>query len=165
MNWVFRALTAATLLLSGCQQYDIHFNDRLVRAAPILFTDYRIDDPSLDQCVQQAIIDDQVTEAKGLTQLNCSSGGIKTLFGLSRFKGLRQLKLSDNKLRNLVELTQLPELESIWLDGNQVVDPVPVLKLPKLDALDLSHNPRLQCPAPELTGPIAHLTLPEHCLP
>ncbi len=165
MCWSFRVLMTGFLLLGGCQQYDIHINDRLVRAAPTLFTNYRIEDKRLEQCVQQAIIDGQVTEVGDLTQLNCSDAGIKTLFGLHGFKGIKKLKLSNNQVRNLVELTQLPALEAVWLDGNQVVDPVPLLRLPKLEAIDLSDNPSLQCPPHDLTARIAQLTLPEHCLP
>lgn len=165
MRCFSRVLIAAIALLSGCQQYDIHINDRLIRAAPTLFTDYYIEDDNLAQCVRQAIIDGKVAQAEELTQLNCSAAGISTLFGLNRFRGMKRLKLSNNQVRNLVELGQLKELEAIWLDGNRVVDPVPLVKLSQLKTLDVSNNPKLQCPSPAQTAGILQLILPEHCRP
>lgn len=153
----------ALLLLTGCSHYDVLLNDRLVYEAPTLFTDYRIDDAALATCVEQAIIDANITRAEDLEQLNCSEAGIVDLFGLNRFTGLKQLKLSGNQIRNLVELTQLKALEALWLDGNVIVDPVPVLTLPQLTTLDVSANPMLQCPPARAITHIRQFTPPEHC--
>jgi len=151
------------IALAGCNKYDIKVNDRVVFSPRPLFTDFDIADPGLRACVEQAIIDGNVTIAADLRVLNCSHAGIEDLAGLATFTGIQQLKLSANKVRNLVELSQLSQLQSLYLDDNTIVDPVPLYQLPALHTLDLSGNPELQCPAPSALVKLEALTLPEHC--
>jgi hypothetical protein len=150
-------------LLSACQGYDVKVNDKVVYAPKPLFRDYTVPDAGLNGCLEQAINDGVITSAQQLTTLDCSFAGIENLEGLSVFKGLTVLRLSANKVRNLVELTTITRLEAVYLDDNQVIDPVPLGQLPSLRDLDLSGNPKLQCPRPGTLAQVTAIILPEHC--
>jgi len=161
-----RLLSAVVvLLITGCQQYDVTINDKLVYEPKRLFRDYNITDSALAACVTQAIIDEHVTEAIGLAQLNCSNAGVRSLDGLAIFSRLKGLKLSDNQIRNLVELSNLVQLETLILNKNSIIDPVPLRHMRALVVLDLTDNSALQCPQHGEFDHVATLTLPEHCTP
>ena len=154
---------AACLLLSACQGYDVKVNEKVVYAPTPLFRDYAVTDPGLSSCLEQAINDDVITGPRQLTTLDCSFAGIENLDGLATFNGLTVLRLSANKVRNLVELTTISSLEALYLDDNQIVDPVPLGQLPALRHLDLSGNPKLQCPRPGTLAQVTTIILPKHC--
>ena len=151
------------LLLAACQNYDVTLNDRQVYGPARLFTDFEVADEALQRCIEQRIADENIADPLKLKSLNCSNAGIASLSGLGLFAGLTQLKLSDNRIRNLVELGQLSGVESLWLDNNVVVDPVPLAQLRKLRLLDLTSNPKLQCPKVGLLDYVTTLTVPKHC--
>ena len=157
------ALLTLTVLLAACQGYDYTINDRVVYSPLPLYTDFEITDNALRACIQQAVVDNRITQAAQLTALNCSHAGIADLEGISLFQGLISLKLSDNAVRNLVEVGQLLQLRSLYLENNAVVDAVPLARLPYLSTLDLSGNDALQCPRPGLLDKVNALTLPGHC--
>ena len=161
LRWTLPCLIL--LALAGCDKYDIKVNDRVVFTPRPLFSDFTIADTALAACIEQAIVDRNITSAAELSALNCSHAGIKDLAGIATFTGLTQLKLSANEIRNLVELAQLSLLQDVYLDENQVVDPVPLYQLPALNTLDLSGNAKLQCPAASAFVRLEKLTLPEHC--
>ena len=161
LRWTLPCLLL--LALAGCDKYDIKVNDRVVFTPRPLFSDYSIADAALAACVEQAIIDGNITIAADLRTLNCSHAGIADLDGIAIFSGLTQLKLSSNEIRNLVELGQLLLLQVLYLDDNQVVDPVPLFDLPALNTLDLSGNAQMQCPTASAFVKLEELTLPEHC--
>ncbi len=151
-------------LLGACQGYDVKVNEKVVYAPTPLFRDYTVPDPGLHGCLEQAINDDVITRAQQLTTLDCSFAGIESLEGLAVFDGLTVLRLSANSVRNLVELTTITTLEALYLDDNQIVDPVPLGQLPALRHLDLSGNPKLQCPRPGTLAQVTTVILPKHCL-
>lgn len=167
-------LTAATwvmlcmllISLGGCgslKKYDVTFNDRAIYSPRVLFSDYRINDRALSNCIEQAIKDFEVYTASGLEVLNCSDAGIRSLLGLSQFNNLKRLKLSDNQIRNLVELSVMHALIEIRLDGNQIVDSVPMAVLPNLEQVNLSRNSALQCDGVAQFSPAVRILMPEHC--
>lgn len=159
-----RLLSAVVMtLVTGCQQYDVTLNDKLVYEPKRLFRDYSITDSALAGCVAQAIIDQQVTEAIDLTQLNCSNAGVGSLDGLAIFSRLKGLKLSNNRIRNLVELSNMVQLETVILDKNSIVDPIPLRHMRALALLDLTGNYALQCPQQGEFDHVATLKLPEYC--
>lgn len=161
LRWTLSCLLLLTL--NGCARYDVKVNDRVVYSPRPLFTDYAITDPALRTCVEQAIVDGNVTTAAGLKALSCSHAGIADLNGIATFTGLAQLKLSSNQVRNLVEVSRLTQLRALYLDDNRVVDPVPLYELPALQMLDLSGNTELQCPSSGALVNLEELVLPEHC--
>ena len=156
-------LLCLSLLLAACQGYDIKVNDRVVYSPPPLFTGVDIADPALRACVEQAIVDQSVTTAADLVDLNCAHAGITDLGGLAVFTGLTRLRMSANGIRNLVELNRLGKLRELYLDDNRIIDPVPLYGLTALDQLDLSGNPDLQCPRDDALAGIKSLKLPNHC--
>ena len=51
--------------LAGCTGYAVSLNDNPIYNPPTLFSDYQIADSALQECVQQSIEDQSVTEASG----------------------------------------------------------------------------------------------------
>ena len=161
---LFTCLLALLLFpISGCENFDYTFNERVVYTSRELFHDFDVADEALRNCISQTIADNAVTAASQLTDLNCSNAGIADLDGLAQFSGLLKLRLSSNAVRNLVELQSLSALQELYLDGNQVVDPVPLYKLPALRFVDLSRNPQLQCPGSGGLLRVEKVVLPRHC--
>lgn len=159
-------LAISTMPQAGCtqlSQYDITINDRSVYEPTPPLRVQGIEDPALEDCLQQTITDTRTTEPSALVKLNCSDAGIVSLSGLEQFHGLRSLKLSGNTIRNLLALERLTELQQLWLNSNNIVDPIPVLRMPSLRQLDLTDNPRLQCPVSDKIPSSLQLTLPDHC--
>ncbi len=162
IRWIPACLLS--LVLAGCGPFDVKVNERVVFSPRPLFSDFDLADPALRACVEQAIVDNNVTAAAELAVLNCSNAGISDLSGLAVFTGITRLKLSGNTVRNLVELSRLSLLQVLLLDDNAVIDPVPLFDLPALQELDLSGNAELQCPASSALLKVEQLTLPRHCV-
>lgn len=161
---IWMILMTATAL-TACTGYAVSINDNPVYEPPTLFTDFRIPDPALHDCVQQTIEDRQVTEATQLTQLNCSSAGIRSLAGLSTFTALRAISLNDNRLEEIDTLRSLSRLENLFLKDNQIKSAEPLLSLLRLKEVDLRGNAALDCrDARQLADNVeGKVRLPEHC--
>ncbi|WP_347331226.1 leucine-rich repeat domain-containing protein [Marinimicrobium locisalis] len=155
----------SAMLLNACAGYSVSVNDNPVYNPPTLFTDFRLVDGALHDCVQQTIEDQTITQASQLTQLNCSSAGIETLEGLSAFPALRALSLKDNAITELRPLKPLSRLEILLLEDNDIRSAEPLLALLRLKELDLSGNTNLACgDAQQLKDHSeGEITLPEHC--
>ncbi len=151
-------------LLAACGSYDFTVNDRVVYTPRPLFRDYTIPDPALKGCVDRAIADNNVTHASQLATLNCAGSEVERVEGLGVFTGLELLVLSGNRIRDVTALGSLTVLVELHLEDNDVVDPVPLYQLPALNVIDLSGNPRLQCPASGAFLRVPIVTLPDHCL-
>jgi len=117
-NHLHTLLTLSFFVLNGCEGYLYTFNEQPVFDPPTLFTDYNIPDPALKACVAQAILDQNVTRANLLTNLNCSSAGIAELKGLEIFTGLTHINLDQNNLVEIKPLLFLPYPQLIDLEGN-----------------------------------------------
>jgi Leucine-rich repeat (LRR) protein len=157
---LFTALLDA-LLLAGCADYAVTFNDRTLYTPPALYRDFSLDDEALRECVTQHIVDGEITSAEALTLLDCSQAGIGNLAGLELFTGLTRVRLSGNAIEDVTPLAAATGLEILLLANNRISDPTPLFALEALERLDLSGNDRLTCPS---TVPaIAELILPAHC--
>ena len=172
MSQLHQGLAAGLLVIgtllsqAGCTplaQYDITLNDQIVYQPTPAIRVGGIADPGLKNCLEQTLIDAQISEHDALEQLNCSDAGIVSLAGLEQFPSIRSLKLSGNGVRNLLVLERLTDLQQLWLDSNDIVDPIPVLRIRSLRQLDLADNPGLQCPSSDQIPASMHLTLPDHC--
>lgn len=150
-----------TLLVAGCADYAVTFNERTLYTPPALLRDFSLDDGALRECVTQHIVDSEITSAEALTLLDCSRAGISDLAGLELFTGLTRVRLSGNAIEDVTPLAAATGLEILLLDNNRVSDPTPLFALEALARLDLSGNDRLACPSP--LPAIAELTLPDHC--
>lgn len=160
-RWIL--FTLLLIALGGCSQYDLTVNEKVVYTPRPLLSDFTVEDDSLRACIEQAIIDQQVTRPNELLTLDCSDSGISSLQGLGIFTGLRQLDLAQNQLTDLGELSALSSVENMNLSGNQVGDPVPLYDLLSLRVLDLSGNPQMQCPGRSALFQLEQLILPRHC--
>lgn len=162
---ILTSFALSAMLLSACSGYSVSINDNPVYNPPSLFTDFRLVDGALHDCIQQTIEDQQITEASQLTQINCSSAGIDTLEGLSAFPALRAISLNDNGITDLSHLKPLSRLEILLLEDNDIRSAEPLLALLRLEELDLSGNPNLACgDARQLRdNSEGEVVLPEHC--
>jgi hypothetical protein len=165
--WIFCALLVS-LLISGCRNYSVSVNEKVVYTPPSIFKDFQIADQQLFDCVQQTIFDLHITRAQDLTQLNCSSAGIASVEGLDKFFALKELNLADNKIADINALGNLGRLEVLKLSGNQIKNPAPLLHLLHLKNLDIQDNPSMACK--DLTQLIANqkknteILLPAQCI-
>ena len=150
-------------LLSACGSYDFTLNDKLVKRSQPLFTNYQIDDKRLRRCIKQAIVDNNISQASELEDLNCSHAGIISINGLERFSHLRRVKLSHNKISNIDTIKTLNKLEVLHMSHNSILDYLPALNLVQLHELDVSHNPNLKCPRKLQLKNIKKVILPKHC--
>tara|TARA_R110000772_G_scaffold267428_1_gene391465 strand:+ start:16311 stop:16802 length:492 start_codon:yes stop_codon:yes gene_type:complete len=149
--------------LAACQQYDFSVNERVVYSPRPLLTDFRIEDPALRSCIEQAINDNKISSVGELQTLDCSGAGVRSLNGLGRFSSLSWLNLGGNALQDIRELVALLELRSVLLDDNRIEDASPLYRLPELAVVNLEGNSGLRCPAPDSWVSLERLTLPRHC--
>ncbi|WP_341937752.1 leucine-rich repeat domain-containing protein [Marinimicrobium sp. C2-29] len=158
-------LPATFLALGGCAGYTFNLNDNPVYNPPTLFSDYRLEDAALNECVEQAIADQRITLAGQLNQLNCSSTEIKTLAGLSRFTGLEALSLRGNQIASVEPLKGLAQLEILDIRSNRLSSTAPLRSLERLKEVDLRGNDSLECgEAQKLAEKIGDkVRLPGHC--
>lgn len=121
-RYILVIIVFISTLLAGCEKYTFTFNEQPVSTTPVLFSGYRIQDPALTVCVEQAIKDLTVARAAQLSTLNCSNAGITNLSGIEIFTGLKIVNLAQNKLTAIKPLLYLPHLDSISLEGNDTLD-------------------------------------------
>ncbi len=142
-NYIYLLLALICFITTGCNNYTYTLNEQPIFSPPSLFNDYKIPDAALDNCVKQAIIDNNVTSPNQLTQLNCSSAGIEKLAGLEIFTGLSHINFNQN---NLVEIK-------------------PLLFLQHLVIVNLEKNKRLYCADAQLLAKQVgnSVKLPAHC--
>ena len=131
--------------LVACKNYSISVNDNLVYTPPTLFTAFTINDQHLRNCVEQTIIDKQITKAEDLKELNCSHAGIANLEGVEIFSAIKQLNLSENLLVTVHPLLNLTQLNVLILRKNNLTNAEPLLHLLHLSELDISENSKLDC--------------------
>lgn len=115
-------LILSALTLTGCENYTYTLNEQPVFTPPGLFSNYQISDQGLAGCLKQAILDQQVSKAHDLSQLNCSNAGITNLTGLEIFTGLTHVNLGNNALTEIKPLLFLPHLDTVLLGGNEALD-------------------------------------------
>ena len=159
-----RWLICITLsVLAGCEQYDFSVNERVVYSPRPLLTDFRIDDPALRGCLEQAINDNKISSMGELQTLDCSGAGVRSVAGLGSFSSLSWLNLGGNAISDIRELAVLLELRSVMLDDNQIEDAGPLYRLPELAVVNLDGNSALRCPGSGSWISLERLTLPRHC--
>lgn len=134
-----------SLLTTGCKNYSVSVNENVVYTPSSIFKDYQLTDAQLHDCVEQTIIDLQISSAEDLTRLNCSNAGIKSLAGLDKFFALKELNLADNQLADISEIGQLGRLEKVVLTNNNIKNPAPLLHLLHLTQLHVDNNPQMTC--------------------
>jgi len=154
-----------TILLYGCENYQVSLNEMPLYEPPGLLTDLAATDPALRDCLDQTIADSKVTQAGQLTSLFCSHAGIKSIAGVQQFTALVLVNLADNEITSLEGLTSLSKLSRIDLSNNALTELQPLLNLPKLKAVNLAGNKQLRCTDIELLKhkPGLVVQAPEHC--
>jgi len=153
---------------TSCKNYSVSVNNNVVYTPPPLFKDFTFSDVHLRDCVQQTIIDNHITKADDLKQLNCSNAGIKSIVGLEKFYAIEQLNLAQNNLESITQLSNLAQLKTLILRKNNLTNAEPLLHLLHLKELDIAENPHLACA--DIKQVMANfrpgdlkVTLPEQC--
>ncbi|MGD9662371.1 MAG: leucine-rich repeat domain-containing protein [Porticoccaceae bacterium] len=132
-------------MLSACDRYRVTLNDRPISEPLPLFTNFQVADAALQNCLQQAIIDQGIRRKQDLQTLICSHAGITSLEGIEFFSSLHTLNLANNNLSNVSPLLFLGNLDAVNLEGNP--------------SLDCDSSDKLAAHLPEN----GTLILPEHC--
>jgi Leucine-rich repeat (LRR) protein len=158
-------VTTALMLLGACADYQFTINERVVYTPEPPFADYNIDDSALHECVKQTVLDNSITAANQLTELNCSHAGVNTLSGIEAFSHLERLKLSNNTITDLAPLATLARLQALHIEDNQIRSVMPLRGLDDLNYLNVRGNPTLICVQLDHFAGIQGLTLerPKHC--
>lgn len=161
----YSAIIVASLFISGCNRYQMTFNDAVLYHPPVLFTDFRVADNNLQTCLDQAIKDQSVTEPDELIQLTCTHAGIRDLSGIELFSKLQAINLSHNHLHNITALDVMEHLKILLLNNNNIQSVSELLTLTKLEHVNLSHNSELVCDDIHLLLERGHNKLfkPEQC--
>jgi hypothetical protein len=155
-------------LIAGCKTYSLSVNNNVVYTPPSLFKDFAIADAHLHACVEQTILDNHITKAEDLKQLNCSHAGISSLAGLEKFYTIEQLNLAENNLQSIVPITNFSKLKVLILRKNNLTNAEPLLHLLALREVDISQNVKLACRDLKQLADNFHqgdlkLVLPEQC--
>ncbi len=122
-------ITATTLCMAACSQYEFNLNGHNLYRPPALFSDFVMDDPAFSLCVKQTILEEKIVRAEDLVRLRCPSMGIKTTKGLAAFQGLAVVDMGQNALTHLDDIQNLPKLRQLNAEGN------PALPCPQLQNL------------------------------
>lgn len=138
-------LALVSLVIAGCKTYSLSVNNNVVYTPASLFKDFAITDTHLRACVEQTILDNQITKAEDLKQLNCSHAGINSLAGLEKFYAIEQLNLAENNLQSIKPITTFSKLKVLILRKNNLTSAEPLLHLLALREVDLSDNAKLVC--------------------
>lgn len=155
-------------LVASCKNYSLSVNDNVVYTPPSLFKDYTIADAHLRTCVEQTILDNQISKAEDLKQLNCSHAGINSLAGLEKFYSIEQLNLAENTLQSIAPIANFSKLKVLILRKNNLTSAEPLLHLLALKEVDISENAKLSCRDLKQFAANFHqgdlkLVLPEQC--
>lgn len=112
----YLAAIALCYCTTACQNYPIKLNGNALDAKP-LYTSFNIEDKHLAKCIDEHILDQHISHARDLTQLNCQQRSIRSLNGLEHFSHLTQLKLDHNPIQSVSPLLKLSRLEKVGLNG------------------------------------------------
>jgi Leucine-rich repeat (LRR) protein len=116
MKLIFVAF-AISLLLS-CSDYEITLNDQPILLRKPVPEDVTVFDSGLSRCLSETLKMQSHTDISGLSALDCSFAGIKTLDGLEQFQGLVRVKLNDNELSDIGPLLSLGQLAIANVENN-----------------------------------------------
>jgi len=139
------SILLGSVVLTSCAGYQISLNEQpLGKTRPLLAVE-TTDDPALTACLQQTVEDTGIVAPEELTQLICSSAGIRSINDLPHYPALKRLSLKGNELTAVAAASQLTQLEF----------------------LDVSDNPSLDCTHIALIrkslGDQVEIVLPDHC--
>lgn len=138
-------LLVVATAIAGCQGYSYTLNEREIFSPPPLFSDYQLADRALQDCAQQAIEDQSITEPGQLKDLNCSKAGISSLAGIGTFTALTRLGLDGNALTGVAPIAALKNLELLQLRNNRLSGFEPALCGKPGRKLALAGNTGFRC--------------------
>ena len=118
--------------LLACDRYQIKFNEQQIYTPQTLFSDYKMPDMALSNCIKQLIIDQSVKRAEELISINCAYAGITDLTGLSRFTRLEVINLANNNLTDIKTLMFFGQLRRVDISGNNALSCDDIKTLSKL---------------------------------
>ena len=116
MKLIFVAF--AISLLSSCSDYEITLNDQPILLRKPVPVDVTVFDSGLSRCLSETLKMQSHTDISGLSTLDCSFAGIKTLDGLEQFQGLVRVKLNGNELSDIGPLLSLGQLAVADVENN-----------------------------------------------
>ena len=115
------AISLVFMSLLACDRYQIKFNEQQIYTPQTLFSDYKMSDMALSNCIKQLIVDQSVKRAEELISINCAYAGITDLTGLNRFTQLEVINLANNHLTDIKTLMFLGQLRRVDISGNNAL--------------------------------------------
>lgn len=167
---MLRYIPTALCILSivACSKYEVQVNDKLVYSPPALFSDYQVFDAALKHCLQDSIREQNVTNAKQLTELLCPAGDIQSLEGLNSFLNIHRIGMANNKISGAIDVSRFRKLEYLNIENNAIVEIAGIKQLEGIKYLNIRGNKDLDCRSVSLTPETGlllpgELFLPKHC--
>lgn len=111
-------LYSTVAALFGCERYAVTLNQQPVYIPPPLYSDFKVADKALMNCLKQTIADRKVVRTEQLTSLTCRHAGVASLEGLDHFAFLQELDLSHNQLVDAQSLGLLTQLKVLRIQEN-----------------------------------------------
>ena len=158
-------IVAWVLLITSCSRYDVRLNNNVIYSPPSLFSEYKIPDVALKECIRRTIAEEKIKKAKELLRLECPNLKITQLDGIETFSFIKILNLKNNNITDVSQLVSLTKLEQLNLEQNALNNIEPLMQLNSLLFLTLANNPKLNCKHIELVErrETRRIKAPKHC--
>lgn len=135
-----------TLSIAGCnRQFVVTVNNQSVYDPRTPAGLMQLSDPSLQGCVNLALVQQSIDNAADLEVLSCANAEVSDLRGIEQFGSLRFLDLAGNNISDLQPLAALPQLSGLSIPFNPLTDISPLFNISSLTAAILTGNSRLPC--------------------
>ena len=142
----FLLLLVPAAVLGACgQNYSVSVNDRAVFDPTGRLPTGEVADPSLQGCINFALVQQDVQSAAELSVLSCPGSEIRSLETITVLEQVRFLDLGDNGISNVTPLEDLPLLSAVNLSNNAITDAGPLLNVENLISLNLQGNDAIPC--------------------
>jgi len=153
------------LLVAGCSNRLITFNDQVIWSPNPALVNPVFADSSLQGCLNQILNASPGMAVTEIRTLACPDAGIESLRGISALTSLEQVELSGNRIDNLSELQPLRNLRVVGLRNNRIRNIGPLSALPLLRFVSLEGNNDIPCRQLDELGTRIGSTLsrPESC--
>ena len=111
-----------SLAIQSCSKYSLEINNNRIYTPPPVYQNFELADQALNTCIQQTIIDHQLSRASDLHQVKCSYAGIESIQGLAHFSRIQELSLKGNPIDDGNELLKLTHLKYLDVRDTGIFD-------------------------------------------
>jgi len=153
-------------ICTSCKNYSVSLNQNEIYNPVKVFTDFKLIDTALQQCVDRIIKENKLTKPEQLQSVICGPTGIVTLEGLAFFDSITHLGVRDNKVANIEAISHLKQLKQLDISNNLIKDISPIFTLETLEYVNLEGLEAIPCrqvAALEKARPALRIAKPSQC--